>query len=112
MHFLNKHTYSCLKLKQFPPGVFLLAILSIMINLGFMVFPTYALSHIDSDGLSAWLMMLLIADIWMGVGARTGKRVLLVPWLVLYMIYILICFVTAPLLLYSATYAVKEARQM
>ena len=93
-------------------GVFILAILSIAINLGFMMFPNYALPHIDPEGLSAWLLMLLIADIWMGVGARTGKRVLLVPWLVLYMIYIVISFVMAPLLLYGATYAIKEARQM
>ena len=93
-------------------GVFILAILSIAINLGFMIFPNYAFPHIDPEGLSAWLLMLLIADIWMGVGARTGKRVLLVPWLVLYMIYIVISFVMAPLMLYGATYAIKEARQM
>ena len=67
-------------------GVFILAILSISINLGFMMFPAYALPHIDPEGLSAWLLMLLIADIWMGVGARTGKRGLLVPWRVPYML--------------------------
>ena len=71
----------------------------------------FEIAHIDPDGLSAWLLMLLIADIWMGVGAKTGKRVLLLPWLVLYMIYLLVSFVAAPLLLYSATYAIREARQ-
>ena len=91
-------------------GVFILAILSIAINLGFMIFPNYALPHIDPEGLSAWLLMLLIADIWMGVGARTGTRLLLLPWLVFYMIYIVFTCIVAPFLLIGATYALQEAR--
>ena len=42
------------------------------------MFPALAFPHLDSDGLSAWLLMLLVADLWLGVGARTGSRVLLV----------------------------------
>ena len=56
----------------------MLAVVSILLNLCLLMFPALAFPHLDSDGLSAWLLMLLVADLWMGVGARTGSRVLLV----------------------------------
>ena len=56
----------------------MLAVISILLNLCLLMFPALAFPHLDSDGLSAWLLMLLVADLWMGVGARTGSRVLLV----------------------------------
>ena len=59
-------------------GVFVLAVISILLNLCLLMFPALAFPHLDSDGLSAWLLMLLVADLWLGVGARTGSRVLLV----------------------------------
>ena len=54
--------------------------------------------------------MLIVADIWMAVGAKTGRRVLLLPWLIFYMIYIVISCIAAPFLLYGATFALSEAR--
>ena len=56
----------------------MLAVVSILLNLCLLMFPALAFPHLDSDGLSAWLLMLIVADLWMGVGARTGSRVLLV----------------------------------
>ena len=58
--------------------MFVLAVVSILLNLCLLMFPALAFPHLDSDGLSAWLLMLIVADLWMGVGARTGSRVLLV----------------------------------
>ena len=63
-------------------------------------------------GLTGWIFMLIMADIWMGVGAKTGRRVLLVPWLIFYMIYIVLACVAAPFLLYGATFALSEARYL
>ena len=56
----------------------MLAVVSILLILCLLMFPALAFPHLDSDGLSAWLLMLLVADLWLGVGARTGSRVLLV----------------------------------
>ena len=86
-------------------GVFILAILSIIINIGMVVFPWIA-----SGGLDGLIMLLVIADMMMAIGAKTGNKGLLVPWLVLYMIYIVITCIAAPLLIYGATFAVDGIR--
>ena len=88
----------------------MLAVINVMINVGILVAPTYIFPHLDNGGLTGWVIMLLIADIWLGVGAKTGKRVLLVPWLIMYMIYIILTCIAAPFLLLGATTALQEAR--
>lgn len=74
------------------------------------MFPWIAFPHLSSGGLDGLIMLLVIADILMAIGAKTGNRGLLVPWLVLYMIYIIITCIAAPLLIYGATFAVDEIR--
>ena len=54
--------------------------------------------------------MLFIADIMLAIGAKTENKTLLVPWLVLYMIFIIVVCLLAPFLIYMAAYAVDELR--
>ena len=75
-----------------------------------VVFPWIAFPHLSSGGLDGLIMLLVIAYIMMAIGAITGNKGLLVPWLVLYMIYIVITCIAAPLLIYGATFAVDEIR--
>ena len=91
-------------------GVFILAVINILINIGILISPSFLFPHLDSEGQTGWVLMLLIADIWMGVGARTDTRLLLLPWLVFYMIYMVFTCIFKLYLLIGYAYLIQEAR--
>ena len=56
------------------------------------------------------MMILMIADLGLALGARNGIKLLLLPWLILYMIHIVFSWILAPLIIFGAVTFVAHIR--
>ena len=93
------------------PGVFILSILSFLLNLVAITLPEFMVSPMfDTNGLHFWLLILITTDVGLAIGSKTSNRVLLIPWLVAYMIHIVVTCFVAPTFLIGAVYALRHAR--
>ena len=92
--------------------MFLLALVSFLLNLLALTLPEFMMMSplFDTDGLHFWLLILITTDVGLAIGCKTSNRVLLIPWLVAYMILIVITCIIAPFILLAATEALRHAR--
>ena len=93
-------------------GVFLLAMMSFILNLVALTLPEFMMMSplFHTGGLHFWLLILITTDVGLAIGSKTSNKVLLIPWLVAYMIHILIACIIAPFILLAATEALRHAR--
>ena len=92
-------------------GVFILAVVSMMINMVLMMAPYLVFPVVNQNGYQMWLLILLMCDISLAIGTKLGNKVLILPWLIAYMIMIIITCIAAPIIIIMSSLVVKEARQ-
>ena len=104
----------CVELFSSTAGVFLLAVVSFLLNLAALTLPEFMVMSplFDTDGLHFWLLILITTDVGLAIGSKTSNRVVLIPWLVAYMIHIVITCFIAPFILLAATEALRHARSV
>ena len=92
--------------------MFLLSVVSFLLNLVALTLPEFMMMSpiFDTDGLHFWLVILITTDVGLAIGSKTSNRRVLIPWLVAYMIHIVITCVMAPFILSSATEALIALR--
>ena len=92
--------------------MFLLSVVSFLLNLVALTLPEFMVMSpiFDTDGLHFWLLILITTDVGLAIGSKTSNRVVLIPWLVAYMIHIVITCIIAPFILLAATEALRHAR--
>ena len=85
---------------------------SFLLNLVALTLPEFMMMSpiFDTNGLHFWLLILITTDVGLAFGSKTSKRVVLIPWLVAYMIHVVITCVMAPFILLSATEALLALR--
>ena len=94
-----------------PLGVFILSMMCFLLNLVAITLPEFMVSPMfDTHGLHFWLLILITTDVGLAIGAKTSNRVVMIPWLVAYMIHIIVTCVIAPTILLGAVYALRHAR--
>ena len=49
-----------------------------------------------------WLVILMVSDLGLALGARNNIKLLLLPWLITYMIHTVFTFLLAPLVVVGA----------
>ena len=92
--------------------MFLLSVVSFLLNLVALTLPEFMMMSpiFDTNGLHFWLLILITTDVGLAIGSKTSNRVVLIPWLVAYMIHIVITCIIAPFILLAATEALRHAR--
>jgi len=100
----------CFGFRELQPGVFILAVVSMMINLVLMMAPYLVFPVVNQNGYQMWLLILLMCDISLAIGTKLGNKVLILPWLIAYMIMIIITCIAAPIIIIMSSLVVKEAR--
>jgi len=88
----------------------MLAVFSMMINIILMMAPYLVFPMVNQNGYQMWLLILLMSDISLAIATRLSNKVLILPWLISYMIMIVITCVAAPVIIITAPLLVKEAR--
>lgn len=101
----------CCGCRPLQPGVFVLSILNLIINLSLSVLPWVMVTVVDHNGYVAWLAILMSADLALAVGCKAGIRVLILPWLIIYMINIIFTCILAPVIVFLAVLAVNAMRE-
>ena len=92
-----------------------MSVVSFLLNLVALTLPEFmvmspSISIYDTDDLFFWLLILITTDVGLAIGCKTSNRVLLIPWMVAYMILIVITCIIAPFILLAATEALRHAR--
>eukprot|EP00090_Calanus_glacialis_P021608 TRINITY_DN33337_c0_g1_i3.p1 TRINITY_DN33337_c0_g1~~TRINITY_DN33337_c0_g1_i3.p1 ORF type:complete len:279 (+),score=104.59 TRINITY_DN33337_c0_g1_i3:175-1011(+) len=99
----------CCGFRELQPGVFMLAVVSMMINMILLMAPYLVFPIVNQNGYQMWLLILLMADISLAIATRVSNKVLILPWLISYMIMIIITCVAAPIIIIMSGMVV-EAR--
>ena len=89
-----------------------MSVVSFLLNLVALTLPEIMMMSpvLLIDGLHFWLLILITTDVGLAIGSKTSNRVVLIPWLVAYMIHIVITCIIAPFILLAATEALRHAR--
>ena len=88
----------------------MLAVTSMMINMILLMAPYLVFPIVNQNGYQMWLLILLMADISLAIATRLSNKVLILPWLISYMIMIIITCVAAPIIIIMSGMVVQEAR--
>ena len=89
----------------------MLAVTSMMINMILLMAPYLVFPIVNQNGYQMWLLILLMADISLAIATRLSNKVLILPWLISYMIMIIITCVAAPIIIIIMSgMVVQEAR--
>ncbi|XP_023324117.1 uncharacterized protein LOC111698103 isoform X2 [Eurytemora carolleeae] len=101
----------CFGCRSLPSGVFILSLLNLVVNITLLVLPWLVITLVDENGYKGWLIILMAADISLGIGAKTKNKVLLLPWMIIYIIHTLLTLVIGPLIIIGSILAATEFRK-
>ena len=88
----------------------MLAVVSMMINMILLMAPYLVFPIVNQHGYQMWLLILLTAVISLAIATRLSNKVLILPWLISYMIMIIMTCVAAPIIIIMSGMVVQEAR--
>ena len=103
-------TSCCCGCQPLQPGCFVLAVLNLVVNLALLLLPWFMVTVVDHSGYVGWLAILMAADVGMAVGAKTGIKVLLLPWLIFYCINVVFSLLLAPIVIFLGVAAARALR--
>ena len=81
-----------------------------MINIILLMAPYLVFPIVNQNGYQMCLLILLMADISLAIATRLSNKVLILPWLISYMIMIIMTCVAAPIIIMMSGMIVQEAR--